>query len=280
MQSAPLFRWMEDRHRVYVNRFELHLPPPWTTDLILQQYRFTNVFRQLDKVTVALNNCNWPEDDSLYLFNLVWRRWFNWPETWALAGTIEDWPVQRSIIMRAWRSHRTSGGKLFTGAYMVSNGGSTRPKMEHYAGLMNGAWKWCLDHGEEVCSAISLEIAWKLLRALPGMGPFTTYEVVSDLRWRPLRKATDVMTWAHAGPGARRGLNRLANRQLQQGVPTAQLLLEMQGLLQAALKRKWPEWFPAERLELREIEHSLCEFDKYERVRLGEGRPRSRFGGV
>ncbi len=27
-------------------------------------------------------------------------------------------------------------------------------------------------------------------------------------------------------------------------------------------------------LELREIEHSLCEFDKYERVRLGEGKPK------
>ena len=28
-------------------------------------------------------------------------------------------------------------------------------------------------------------------------------------------------------------------------------------------------------LEMRDIEHSLCEFDKYERVRLGEGKPRS-----
>lgn len=35
-------------------------------------------------------------------------------------------------------------------------------------------------------------------------------------------------------------------------------------------KRKLP-------FELREIEHSLCEFDKYERVRRGEGRPRQLF---
>jgi hypothetical protein len=26
---------------------------------------------------------------------------------------------------------------------------------------------------------------------------------------------------------------------------------------------------------MRDIEHSLCEFDKYERVRLGQGKPRS-----
>jgi len=33
----------------------------------------------------------------------------------------------------------------------------------------------------------------------------------------------------------------------------------------------WPEW------EMRDVEHTLCEFDKYERVRLGEGRPRGVF---
>jgi hypothetical protein len=31
---------------------------------------------------------------------------------------------------------------------------------------------------------------------------------------------------------------------------------------------QWPRW------EMREVEHSLCEFDKYSRVRSGEGRPR------
>jgi hypothetical protein len=28
---------------------------------------------------------------------------------------------------------------------------------------------------------------------------------------------------------------------------------------------------------MREIEHSLCEFDKYMRVKRGEGRPRSKY---
>jgi hypothetical protein len=30
----------------------------------------------------------------------------------------------------------------------------------------------------------------------------------------------------------------------------------------------WPSW------EMRDVEHTLCEFDKYERIRLGEGRTR------
>lgn len=34
---------------------------------------------------------------------------------------------------------------------------------------------------------------------------------------------------------------------------------------------------PADQIDMRTIEHSLCEWDKYERVRLGQGKPRSKF---
>ena len=47
----------------------------------------------------------------------------------------------------------------------------------------------------------------------------------------------------------------------------------MRELLEAS--GKLPGWIPS--LEMRDIEHSLCEYDKYERARLGQGRPRSRF---
>ena len=39
----------------------------------------------------------------------------------------------------------------------------------------------------------------------------------------------------------------------------------------------WPQEWPA--WEMREVEHTLCEFDKFERVRLGEGAPRQRYAG-
>ena len=32
---------------------------------------------------------------------------------------------------------------------------------------------------------------------------------------------------------------------------------------------------PLDKVDMRTIEHSLCEWDKYERVRLGQGKPRS-----
>jgi len=56
----------------------------------------------------------------------------------------------------------------------------------------------------------------------------------------------------------------------------------MQRLLQAApdnLEQHLMPYFRGRKppFELKEIEHSLCEFDKWARVTGGEGRPRRRF---
>ena len=51
-------------------------------------------------------------------------------------------------------------------------------------------------------------------------------------------------------------------------------LSEMKRLLDLA-RDTLPDWMPE--LELHDIQFQLCEFDKYERVRLGEGRPKARY---
>ena len=105
------------------------------------------------------------------------------------------------------------------------------------------------------------------------MGPFMAYEVVTDWRHTWLGdKAEDILSWANPGPGARRGLNRIYGRPLEKTIKTKQCVEEMKDLLHAS-----PAYIGVHvpNLEMRDIEHSLCEFDKYERVRLGEGKPRS-----
>ena len=82
------------------------------------------------------------------------------------------------------------------------------------------------------------------------------------------------MTWANAGPGAKRGLNRISDRPLNAGTHVKQVLDEMRILLDLSDNKLEP-FVPT--LEMRDIEHCLCEFDKYERTRLGEGRPRAKY---
>ena len=104
-----------------------------------------------------------------------------------------------------------------------------------------------------------------------------SYEVVTDLNYTPvLEAAKDQFTWANAGPGAKRGLNRIHLRDLKKGMNQQVANTEMQLLLAEAPKYCKPH-VPIARVDMRTIEHSLCEWDKYERVRLGQGTPRSRY---
>jgi hypothetical protein len=125
---------------------------------------------------------------------------------------------------------------------------------------------------------MTLEAAWNWLKKFDYLGPFHSYEIVTDLRHTALlRNAPDIMTWANPGPGARRGLNRVHGRDKKDhSVSREGLIEEMRVILQFSKDRSlwpegpimWPSW------EMRDVEHTLCEFDKYERIRLGEGRTR------
>jgi len=104
------------------------------------------------------------------------------------------------------------------------------------------------------------------------LGPFLSYEMVTDLRHTPiLKNAPDINTWSNAGPGCKRGLRRIWSE-----VHPSQLLNAMRYLLEIS-SRYLKDHVPS--LELRDIEHSCCEFDKYARVYYGEGRPRSLYVG-
>ena len=102
----------------------------------------------------------------------------------------------------------------------------------------------------------SMEQLFHVLTQFYAIGPFVAYEIVCDLRFVLKNfNPTDTMTWANVGPGAKRGMQRLGLD------PT---LETMRWLLGDApqFKCEWP-------FDLREIEHSLCEFDKY--CRIDEG---------
>ena len=127
--------------------------------------------------------------------------------------------------------------------------------------------------------SLSLEALHQAMGSYKGWGGggFMSYEVVTDLNYTPvLEAAKDQFTWANAGPGAKRGLNRIHLRDLKKGMNQQVANTEMQLLLAEAPKYCKPH-VPIARVDMRTIEHSLCEWDKYERVRLGQGTPRSRY---
>jgi hypothetical protein len=69
-------------------------------------------------------------------------------------------------------------------------------------------------------------------------------------------------------------LHRLHGRPYKKALGQEQACVEMRELL-ALSRTSLPDFVP--QLELREIEHSLCETDKWLRVAAGQGRLRSKY---
>jgi len=271
--SEKLFwYWLNERQRIY-NKREHDRPWPWTKDPILQTYKFTNVFRENDKTTVWMRNKLTKPNDARpleeILFNCCVFRLFGTMEMGKVLGWIKTWKPNQ--VKRLAKERLQKGEKVFTGAYIITNGGISAPKYEVVVDrYLTPIWEQRNMIIEEMMQEQTLEHVWKVLHDQSGFGGggFMAYEVVSDLRWtRMLKNAKDVKTWANAGPGCLRGLRRLFN-----GKATKQ---SANGLMQSLLKRSGTMWDHSPGLEMREIEHSLCEFDKYCRVKYGEGTPRS-----
>ena len=278
------FYYINERHRIYLKREEGH-SWPWTDDEILQTYSFCNVFRELDTVTQWIED-NWREpyaDHPNLPFSMAVARQINWPETLEEIGFPEEWEPERVKSIMQARMDR--GDKVYTGSYMLTGtlGGT---KVEQTVDkILTPLYK-----NQPTLHRDSLEKSWREYLPYAGFSGFMAYEVVTDLRWTVhLQNADDIYSWANAGPGAQRGLNRIHGRPVNQTIKTHQLTEEMKDLLDLSTEI---ETYPSEEgmqdhlrylaywidgLEMRDIEHCLCEYDKYERVRLGEGRPRAKY---
>jgi len=170
------------------------------------------------------------------------------------------------------------GLRTFTGAYIITNQGLKLPKSEVVVDhFLSPIWENKEALAQIAASTQSLQKVHEAMGAYKGWGGggFMSYEVVTDLNYTPvLDKAKDRFSWANAGPGAIRGLNRILGIPLKKGMtqPVANEYM-------VRLLKKTPNYIlphvPLKEVDMRTIEHSLCEWDKYERVRLGQGRPRS-----
>lgn len=296
--EEDFFAFARERQRIYLRRHVLDHPKPWTEDPILAAYKFTNVYRELDRTTIWFdeNVRSKLEGPALVLGTVVFR-WFNRIETGRVlfagldsgSSPFDEYLLSgdSSVLRDALHEKIGPGGPFVTGSYIVKTpeGHSKliglllcldkfyRYSVPEQPGAYSGMWSEVCD---QMVATPSLEKAWTWFCQHYFLGHFTSYELVTDLRWTPLLEdAPDKMTWANPGPGATRGLNMIYKRPIGSTPGRAWLIEEMQQLLvMSSLKNGllWPaEWPP---LEMRDIEHTLCEFYKYVKTQRGEGRPR------
>ena len=254
-----LYFWVTERERIRIKR-EGNEHLPWTSDPILQQYRFCNVRREDDRVTRWIHN-NWlrPNDGHPGLeFAMAVARMVNFPETLADLGYPTKWDPNHFITTIAAR--KAAGYKCWTSAYMITGGYSAggEPKEVIIARVLDGLFTNLKIR--PIKSGDNLDtIADKI--QCTGIGSFLSGQVVADVKWASNHlHANDWWYWCTPGPGSMMGLNFIYNREPSTDYTLSEFqhrVWEVQEVLRLA----------GVELDAQNTQNVLCELSKYIRAK-------------
>ncbi|MCA3266171.1 MAG: hypothetical protein ING19_08890 [Azospirillum sp.] len=255
-------------------------PPPWTEDPIIANYRFCNVRREDDAVTVWVRrNIREPFADhpDLWLMLCIARQ-VNWPDTLAELIAEGAWPkdgFDAGKLEEAIGARIARGEKTWTGAYVIAAGSTPGvPKHRHIVRNVLAPLWGARDEFRGILASRDkyLQAVHRLLTRHDGWGPFMAYQAVVDMRFtKLLDDAVDIRQWAAAGPGTLRGLNRLRGRATDARISQAQALSEIREIDGFVREATGVD------MDFSDIPNILCETDKYIRVAKREGEPRAKY---
>lgn len=269
-------------------------PKPWTSDKIIQNYRFCNVDRCNDKQTKwIINNLikGFPDSEDndtnpMLWFNLVLARFLNWYPTMEELGMPfrGEWNPKKFVTALDERQAR--GEQIYSGAYMIrGEPGKAGDAKHHYLSedVFTPLWRI---RGEAPYGG-DLDDWADFFNQIPVLrGNFMTNQVITDMRYSSiLANAKDWRTFLLPGPGTRRGMNRLSGRDTQDmKVSDSQITYEVLQL-RDSLQKLYENIDDLKYLvkvfeDPNNVSNCLCELDKYCRVYYNErARPKSKYPG-
>lgn len=268
MPASRLSQFVGERQRIWWRRFVLRRPPPWTSDKALHTWRFTNIQRELDAGTVYLmDNLLGPWREET-VFSVLLYRWLNNRE--AFDEAVQD--LDRGF-WGALRARRDRGDSIFTSAWTVSLGQRCKGR-DPIDFIEEESERWRVGLDPILGSGDVVEL-YGAVRALSLFGDLIAWQATLDLIY--LRDDLDDDTWIprlydgsktgkHNPGGSASGALRVAP-----GAAPDSTVRSLRDSQDQWLPDDWPiiRWEGKPRLSLADVEHALCEYDKWERVNEG-----------
>lgn len=266
--------YVNERQEIFKRRHVLEESPPWTEDSILQEKRFTNVYRELDRVTrYYIDNYvdEGYEPRSLFLTTFLFRI-FNNTDTMELIGVVSPETYNGNKLTEIIENKRDQGLQPFNSAYMIA--ANVYPDFSSkVAKYLKGVFgQELVPSFDEYWSPVKEDASPKEFieswKNLSGVHDFIAYEVYTDLtyhEWFPF----DENDYVNVGPGAERGINRLfgKDKNANLDINYVDIIHDLRDMQEEYLREDFYKWKGRD-LSLRAIEHSLCEFDKYRRCKV------------
>jgi len=293
-EEMELFwRFIVKRHLIYKRKDLQGLPPPWTDDPILTNFKFTNVFRELDRGTKFVTNYIYRQGASKQdvVFNVIAYRLFNKIETFLHHNmlSLEKYdPIKFSKIIHEL-DHKQ---KVFTSAFIVSGYSMTElsgmDKISRLAKVFDWIRDQLLDEKQGILNAIyadtTMADTYHALRGLTGLGPFLAYQIAVDLSyWQVTKFGED--DFVIMGPGAKRGIDWLfsdesEHRDGRNYEECCFWLRDRQFKFFKDYDINYKQVFDDRSfpyLTVMALENLCCEFQKYMKATTGQGRPRNKY---
>ena len=254
-----------------------------TKNNVLSTQWFTNMYRELDRGTMYLRKCllqdelkdrapsNTIDQELVHsvLFKSVVYRLINKVETFMDFGGLPT-PKDFTTFLKFLAEKKSQNEVIFTCAHQ-NMGYERLLKTLHFARKNSASL------ASQVIKAAenkSLKMAHKTLLSIPNVGAFFAWQILCDLlETRVLGKNTDNQ-WTCLGPGAKNGLRRIFPLETTKGeLRYTRMLRDICSTTGpnsgfAALGLAFPS-FLEKPLSLKNVEHALCEYDKYFRLATG-----------
>ena len=268
------WRFAAERHAVFERRARGERAP-WTEDPVIARYKFTNAFRAADRTSQFLiREVLYRPDRSDTVEETVFRvllfKLFNRIETWKMLEHTLGPPQWRGFraerYERALGAARRAGASIYSAAYIMPSAKeafAAREKHVNHLRLIEHAMRERVP--ARIARARTMGEAFAVLRALPSLGDFLAYQLVTDVNYSTVTDFSE-REFVVAGPGARDGVRKC----FPQSTPG-----EVDAIIRRTCERADDDSAAAgvaaprlfgRALQLIDLQNVYCETDKYARV--------------
>ena len=249
-------------------------PYPWTKDIVLKTYKFTNAYRASDRVSQYLikniiYNNNFSLEDTF--FRIILFKLFNKIETWELLrnelGEISyenyNYEIYNSILTRAMEKKT----RIYSAAYIMASGYSTFGQEKKHSNHLKLIEVMMEDElYKKIRDSKNLKEIFELLKSYPTIGNFLAYQLTIDLNYSNLTSFTTESSFVIPGPGALDGIKKcFYSLGGLNEIDIIKLITEKQEIefkrLNLSFKDLW-----GRQLQLIDCQNLFCEVDKYSRI--------------
>ena len=278
---AAFLLFVLERQKVWVNK--KRGTEPFTKNQVIAKKWFTNMYRELDRGTIYFRRemirttlkdhvVSLEIEESVVkeiLFKSILYRLINKVETFKEYGGIPS-PSSLSKFLLYLQERKENGVIIFTAAHQNMGFARLTKTLEYVKKNISSLTSDVIVGAQRRSS----KSCFKTVLSIPNVGDFFAWQILTDLlECRVLGELTDNQ-WAALGPGAKNGLRKIFPLSTTRGE------LRYTRLVRDLCAHSGPASgfqalglsFPAfldKALSLKNVEHALCEYDKYFRSARG-----------